>query len=159
MVTDVVTVELHNSTSPYALVTSKTGVSLSSTGVGSAVFTGGTSGASYYVVVKHRNSIETWSKNPVTFVSGSASYNFTTVGQAFGDNMKLKSGKWCIYSGDVNQDGTVDLNDMTPIDNDASNFVSGPNLATDLNGDQTVDLNDMTVVDNNSSNFVSVVKP
>jgi hypothetical protein len=26
-------------------------------------------GGDYYVVIKHRNTIETWSKNPVTFTS------------------------------------------------------------------------------------------
>ena len=36
-----------------------------------------TSGNSYYVVIKFRNAIETWSKNPV-LITPITTYNFTT---------------------------------------------------------------------------------
>ena len=67
----------------------------------------------YYIAVKHRNAVETWSKNTQAFSSGILNYNFTTsAAQAYGDNMILKLTKYCFFSGDVNQDGVVDLTDV-----------------------------------------------
>ena len=44
----------------------------------------------YYLVIKHRNSIETWSSTPVSLLPDVISYDFsTTSSQAYGDNMKL----------------------------------------------------------------------
>ncbi len=34
-------------------------------------------GSSYYVVVKHRNSMETWSKNLVLFTGSTVTFDFT----------------------------------------------------------------------------------
>ena len=156
---DTVRVELRNSTSPYALVDSAIGV-LDSVSLSVQVLFSIAGNGNYYVVVKHRNSIETWSKNPQVFTVGaSLIYNFTTAqAQAFGDNMRLKGTKWVIYSGDVNQDGAVDGTDVGLIDNDASNFVSGY-VPTDLNGDGFVDGSDFTIGDNNASNFVGKITP
>jgi len=116
---------------------------------------------SYYIVVKSRNSIETWSKSggEVWGASTTLNYDFTTAApQAFGSNMVFKCGKWCIYSGDVNQDGVVDGTDLSLIDNDAANFVQGY-VPTDLNCDGIVDGSDAAIADNNASNFVTKVTP
>ena len=78
--------------------------------------------------------------------------------QAYGSNMKLVGAKWTFYSGDVNRDGIIDGNDMSSIDNDASQFLTGYE-ATDLNGDSFVDATDLGIADNNSLNFVSVIRP
>lgn len=73
--------------------------------------------------------------------------------------MTLKGAKWCIFSGDVDQDETIDGTDLQEIDNDALAFVFGQLLRTDLNGDQFVDGGDYIIADNNAANFVSVIKP
>lgn len=114
----------------------------------------------YYISLRHRNSIETWSTLPQSFTSGGAgNYDFTTsVNKAFGDNMIQKNGKYCIYSGDVNNDGIVDASDLSPIDNDAFNFISGY-VVTDLSGDNFVDASDASIADNNASNFISKITP
>ncbi|MBK8984019.1 MAG: hypothetical protein IPM38_17300 [Ignavibacteria bacterium] len=114
----------------------------------------------YYIAVTHRNSIETWSKLPQSFASGNTvQYDFTnSITKSYGDNLVLKSGKYCIYSGDVNQDGTVDLSDLSLIDNDANNFESGY-VKTDVNGDGIVDLTYAAITDNNAFNFVSRSTP
>jgi hypothetical protein len=65
---------------------------------------------------------------------------------------------FAIYSGDANQDGTVDGTDMSMIDNDAYYFVSGY-VATDLTGDEFVDATDFAIADNNAAMFVSVIRP
>lgn len=113
----------------------------------------------YYLSINHRNSIETWSKLPQQFILGSLTYDLTSSSdKAFGDNMKLKGTKWCIFSGDVNQDGVVDLTDVAIVDTDNLNFVSGY-VVSDVNGDQVSDLSDVALVDTNNLNFVSKVTP
>ncbi len=150
---------LRNASAPYAVVDSSKGYLDSLTFRSSFQFTNAIAG-SYYIVMKHRNSIETWSKNPVSYVPGTTlNYNFTTnVTQAFGNNMVIINTKSCFYSGDVNQDGNIDLTDITLVYNDANNFVTGY-IRTDVNGDKVVDLTDLTLVYNNSVSFVGVVRP
>ncbi|MEO6695902.1 MAG: hypothetical protein ABIO41_11950, partial [Ignavibacteria bacterium] len=81
---------------------------------------------------------------------------------AFGNNMKqvdnLPVVRFGIFSGDVNQDGSVDVTDIINIFNDANNFVSGY-VSTDVTGDDFVDAADLIITYNNSINFVSVVRP
>ncbi|PKO96157.1 MAG: hypothetical protein CVU14_11195, partial [Bacteroidetes bacterium HGW-Bacteroidetes-9] len=79
--------------------------------------------------------------------------------QAYGNNMLLMNDGHCvIFCGDVNQDTFVDTGDMSPVDNDASNFSSGY-LPTDVNGDGIVDTGDMTVIDNNAAGFTGTITP
>jgi hypothetical protein len=154
-----VTVELHNFTSPYALVESQSG-SLNTAGVGTFNFTTANNGTPYYVVVKTWNTVETWSSASQNFTSGALSYNFTTAAtQAYLSNMTQKGGAgWCIYSGDVNQDGYVNLTDYNLINNDSYNLVNGA-VVTDLTGDLYTNLTDFNIVNNNSYNFVKVNSP
>jgi hypothetical protein len=92
-------------------------------------------------------------------VENTISYNFTdNASKAFGSNLKNISGNFIIYGGDVNQDGFVDSGDMTPVDNDASNFMMGY-IFSDINGDGFVDSADMTIIDNNAANFISMITP
>ena len=116
----------------------------------------------YYLQVKHRNSIETWSGNFLTFTAGLGSYDFTSsASMAFGSNQIQADAspvRFAVYGGDVNQDGVVDGTDGGLIDNDASGFNTGY-LNTDLNGDEIIDGSDAVIADNNSANFVSAVFP
>jgi hypothetical protein len=158
MISDTVTVELHNASSPYALVDYQKGV-LNSSGSHSFTFKNALNSASYYIVVKHRNSVETWSALGNSFTSSLLNYNFTTSSsQAYGDNMILKNGNYCIYSGDANQDGIVDSGDMGIVDNDNAEYVSGY-TSTDINGDGIVDSGDLGIVDNNNAIYVGKISP
>lgn len=76
----------------------------------------------------------------------------------FGDNLVRKGIKFCIYSGDVNQDGFIDAADLLIVDNDISNNVTGY-VSADINGDEIVDGSDYVIVDNNASNSVSLIRP
>jgi hypothetical protein len=49
--------------------------------------------------------------------------------------------------------------DLSLIDNDAFNFVSGCYLGTDVNLDGTVDASDAAITDNNAANFIGVATP
>ncbi len=116
--------------------------------------------SSYYITIRHRNSIETVSALPVSFAGNVISYDFTDqAAKAFGNNMiQMSDGKWAFYAGDVNQDGSVDTADMSPVDNDSNSFASGY-LATDTNGDGMVDTADMSIVDNNAAVFAGSLTP
>ncbi len=74
-VSDTVTVELHNTTAPYTSVYS-VNVALNLIGQGSITLPAGYLGNSYYLVFRHRNSLETWSKNPVT-ISAITNFDLT----------------------------------------------------------------------------------
>jgi|688.fasta_scaffold171971_2 hypothetical protein len=156
---DSVTVELHGAASPYALAYSVKGV-LQTNGSLSCTFPYEATGNGYYIVIKHRNSVETWSADTVT-MSSSTSYNFTTAAnKAYGDNqVELEPNVFGIYSGDMNQDGFVDVSDYPAFDYDASIGVYAEYVATDLNGDGFVDVSDYPLFDLNSSVGVYAILP
>lgn len=157
-VPDTLKVYLHHTYSPYTAIDSAYIVP-DAAGYAAITYSAATSDSTYYIVVKNRGSIETWSAAGIPFTGGTAVYNFTTAAsKAYGTNQILKGSKYCIYSGDVNQDGFIDFSDLTDVDNDAYNFTSGY-VVTDVNGDQYVDFTDLTIVDNNAYNFIGVVKP
>jgi len=76
---DSLILSLAASNPPYAIVYS-TKILLLTNGTASAVLPGAVDGQSYFIVVKNRNSIETWSKQPVTF-GADTYYNFTSLNQ------------------------------------------------------------------------------
>jgi hypothetical protein len=138
-------------------------VILHTNGTASVQFPGATLGNSYYVAIKHRNSMETWSASPVT-ISSTTSYDFSTgLGQAYGDQINdpmknMGSGVYAMYSGDVNQDGTIDLSDLTLTQNDVSNFAFGYN-SSDCSGDGGTDLSDLIIIQNNATLFLFKATP
>ncbi|MFZ1322958.1 MAG: FG-GAP-like repeat-containing protein [Ignavibacteria bacterium] len=161
-VSDTVRAFLRNTSSPFAIVDSAK-VVVSSAGSVNFVFGNAPTGT-YYIMIKHRNSIETWSKTGGELLTSgiSNSYNFSNASsKAYGNNLQQVDSspvRFAIYSGDVNQDGVVDLTDGGLITNDAFNFESG-HLATDLNGDGVVDVADAVFADNNGFNFVGKITP
>jgi len=155
---------LRNISAPYTIVDSGKSVIDSNTLAASVTFANALTGT-YYLVAKSRNTIETWSKaGGELYTRGAAfSYNYTTAAnKAFGNNMiqvdASPSVRFAVYSGDVNQDRTIDLADVSLIDNDSYNFVSGY-VKTDLTGDRVIDIADLAIADNNAFNFVSAVLP
>ena len=139
---------------------------LKTDGTVSVSFSGpATTGNSYYIQVLHRNSLETWSKNPVPFTS-IINYDFTTAStQAYDDGLNLpmklvasNPERWAFFNGDINHDGGVDSQDMSPEEFDSSAGAFGYNL-TDLNGDGASDALDMTIIENNGNLGVFTAHP
>ena len=157
--TDFISVELHNPNLPHELMYTYTGA-LQTDGLFAGVFPTAALGHEYYLIIKHRNSIETWSANPV-LLSNQFNYDFTTSAtQAYGNNqVEVETGIFAIYTGDLNQDGFIDSFDYPTLDTDIFNGVSGMYVNTDLNGDGFVDSFDFPVFDANSYNGVSVMTP
>jgi PKD repeat protein len=157
-IADQITLELHNSTSPYSLAGGPYTANVNLDGSASVTIPAAL-GSSYYIVVKHRNHLETWNASPLSFSGASISYNFSSSpGQAFGNNLKLMSGKYVLFGGDVNQDGIIDAGDMIGMDNDAANFISGY-FSNDVNGDGVVNLADIQLVGANAAVFVAKITP
>ncbi len=158
---DTVTAYLHQSTPPYNKIDSAKSVIDSNTFLGLLNFINASAGT-YYIAIKHFNCIETWSKiEGDTLINNGSIYNYdftASESQAYGSNLKLRGGKYCIYSGDVNQDGVIDALDFGAIDNDLYNFRTGRFLPADLNGDNFVDALDITIGDNNHL-FIGVIRP
>jgi len=163
MVRDTMQIYLRNFLPPYNVIDSSKRY-LANSGFGTFPFNNVTRGEQYYLQLKHRNSIETWSSAPVVFdpLTPHIEYDFTvSVTRAFGNNMAEIDAsplRFGIYSGDITQDGVIDGADGALVDNDASIFASGY-IVTDVTGDGITDGSDAAIVDNNVFNFVSKVTP
>ena len=112
----------------------------------------------HYLIVKHRNSISTWSADAINS-NTTALYDFSSsVNMAFGSNMIGIGSIAAIFSGDIDRDGLIDSSDMAIVDNDAAYAVNGY-LDADINGDGLVDASDFAFLDNNSAVAISVNAP
>lgn len=150
---DSIEVELRHPFTFAIVASTKTTLSLS--GNANCLFNNISSG-NYYIAVKHRNTIETWSALPVS-ITTNCNYNFTSAAnKAYGNNqVEVASGVWAFYSGDVikNMSESIDLIDLAALETDISNFESGY-FSTDINGDGNVDIMDAAVVDKNINSFI-----
>jgi len=161
-IADTLSIELHDALDFTTIVHQVHGVNLSVSG---DILLSGSDGVpasvngSYYIVIRHRNSILTSSATPVSFAGASISYDFSTSAlQAFGANLQLMDGVYALFAGDENQDGLLDSSDMIDADNDAAAFSVGY-LPTDINGDGLIDSSDMIFIDNNVAAFVAAALP
>jgi endonuclease/exonuclease/phosphatase family metal-dependent hydrolase len=158
MVTDTITIELRNSASPYSLV-DQANVLLNGNGEGTGRFFNAANETPYYIVIKHRNALETWSASPQTFMDDELTYDFTSSSnKAYGDNLKLKGNKWCIYSGDVNQDGFINVTDLNLVYSNNVSGLTGYN-ESDLNGDFFTEIEDLNIVFINDNSGVEKATP
>lgn len=161
-VADTIKVYLNIIISPYSSVDSAKAV-LSSGGTTALTFNNAPNGT-YYIVFRHRNSLETWSKSGGQTLTKGASNNYTfndLTTKAYGNNMlqiDTSPLRYGFYSGDVDQNGFIDLSDVITIYNAASAFAAGY-IITDVNGDNIADLSDILIAYNNAAGFVSVIKP
>ncbi len=158
-VADTISVELHSSTSYGTTVCKIYGVQLNQNGTASFSIPSEYS-SSYYITVKHRNHIATVSGTAQSFASTQINFSYTTgAANAFGSNlMQVASGVYGIYLGDVNHDGSVDINDSGPVIIAVRSGSVGY-ILTDINGDGYVDINDSGPVINNVRNGIASQLP
>jgi hypothetical protein len=107
--------------------------------------------------------MEIWSSDSIqiselTFHDFSDNINNTFTNGSNLPQKFLQNSVFAIFSGDVNQDGCIDLFDIQKVENDATSFNFG-NQTSDCNGDGVVDLVDMQIVENNSGLFIFLSKP
>ena len=166
-IADKIVVELHSASSTHYsdIIYTSPLTELSTSGQATIVIPTNLIG-SYYITIKHRNSIETTTAAPVSFEGCVIFYDFSTsASQAFGDNMRDMGeipGVFAIYCGDFAssyldefgdwhliqvQDGTVDDSDIYYA---YSTYGEGY-LAADVNGDGKVNDSDVDIISANSN--------
>ncbi|MBK8587034.1 MAG: putative metal-binding motif-containing protein [Bacteroidetes bacterium] len=155
---DTIILKIALPTSPYTTLYSDTAILLTNGNVQFSipqVYLGN----SYFFAIKHRNSIETWSVAPQT-ISNGMFYDFSTAAsKAYQNNqVNIGSGVYAIYSGDVDQDNSVDLSDLTDVESN-SQLTSYGYFSCDLTGDNKCESTDYSLVENNYNGGVMVKKP
>ena len=143
--TDSITFELVNTLDTLIEVSINTFISIN--GYISSFIPLYTTGGEYFIVLKHRNHLETWSR---PFIYGNDTvFNFTdTVNEAFGSNMKLlEPNAYGLFYGDVNQDKFIDALDVSTAGQDAASFQTGV-LRSDVNFDKYVESVDLSLIEN-----------
>jgi len=118
------------------------------------------SAGSYYLRVKHRNALESWSAAPVSLIAGTNSYDFSTAAnKAYGSNMiQASPGEWAFYSGDISdannlglglgyQDQIIEAQDYLDLENAVSVILYGYHYE-DLTGDGLVEASDYLIMEN-----------
>jgi hypothetical protein len=157
-VADHITVELHSSANYATIVYSAPDVLLSTSGA-AVVIVPAINNGSYYITVKHRNSIETTTSTPVSFGGSTINQSFGSRSFVFAGNLGVShDGVYTIYGGDVDQDGFIGVSDMVKVDNQSASFGSGY-IMEDVDGDGFIGVSDMVIVDNNSANFIFSITP
>jgi len=153
-VQDTTRIYLAQITTPFTLVDSTTVVP-NPFGISSVVFSKAPNG-NYYIIVKHRNHLETWSGLPLIFnTSIPVNYDFTTDStKAYGFNMKKIGNAWVLIVGDENQDGSIDAVDVSDLIIQYGNIGY---LSCDFNGDASVDAADVPYMIANYG--LTLVKP
>jgi len=140
-IADHITIELHDATTYATVVYTAIDVPLTTTGTASVVIPASYNGT-YYITIKHRNSIETTTATAVSFAGSTVSQSFGDPLLVFGGNlMKMTDNTYTIFGGDVNQDGDIDTTDRAFLLIDLNAAVLGYTIA-DLNGDGAVNTTD-----------------
>ena len=160
-ISDKITIELRKAFAPYALAYTFNDVLLNINGNVTFNNLADSITGMYYVVVKTRNCMETWSNEPINIHgAGPIVCNFTSAAtQAYGNNLKLMDGGfYAIYGGDANEDGLIDGGDMAVIDNSSVAMLMGY-YPEDITGDGIVDGSDMAIIDNNAVFIIFTQRP
>jgi hypothetical protein len=158
-ITDSVSICLANHFPPYNILYTFPTV-VNTHGIATAYFSQPILGQDYYLVVKHRNTIETWSSQPFGFNDPDTLYNFSdSLGKAYGNNMVLMdSGYYAFHSGDVNQNGIIDSTDFNLVQSRITQFNYGY-LPEDLTGDWLIETKDYSLIENKRVQAVTRKKP
>lgn len=157
---ETVSVTLRNANSPHEIIDVKEGILDPDGNCSPLNFSNVIQGNSYYLTIKHRNSIETWSSSGINFDESPVNYDFTkSIYEAYGDNMTLVNDKASIFSGDQNQDGIIDGTDLALADNARHNLVQKDELILDLDRDYQTSETDFEIINNNALNFINSIIP
>ncbi len=120
-----------------------------------------------YIVINHRNSLETWS-DAITFSTQNINYNFYThpVSAIFAGNMQdtyTNTGVYIgslIWSGDIIKDGVINIYDLSDVFDNINN-PNSPNgyQVDDINSDGVVNIYDLSLVFDNINLGIGSVNP
>lgn len=159
-IADTLSVSVAASTPPYQIVGTSKGL-LSTQGIAYFDIPQPCFGlGQYYLVLNHRNHLETWSALPVQFDSEDSLYVLSdSPSRILGGNViEVEPGYWAMFAGDINKDGLIESTDYSAVENAAIQFLFGYE-PTDLNGDGLVEAADYSLVENNSLLFLFTITP
>jgi hypothetical protein len=165
---DTILVELRESAYPYNVQFFRRGT-IDIYGIGNFNFPLSIHGNSFFIVIKHRNAIQTWSASPVLFTNNFIYYSFTdAINKAYGNNLSnLGDGNFALWSGDIidaatntigSQDGVVESSDYSTMENAIGSILIGYN-PEDLTGDWVVESLDYTLMENNLVGIIFSMHP
>jgi hypothetical protein len=145
-VRDTIKVYLANATTPFALKDSSLAY-LDSNGAALISFEKAPNNV-YYIIIKHRNHLETWSSNAMSFATGlTTNYDYTNlITKAYGNNMKQVGSAFVLYGGDANADGFINPADYEVF---KSQFGFDGYINADFEGDTFADGYDTPIIYSN----------
>ena len=116
-----------------------------------------------YIVIKHRNSIETWSDS-VNFATDTIRYDFYNYVSQFAidGGMFINNNKAYIWGGDVNQNGNLESEDGTLIyvaANSQDPTVNNGYVICDIDGNGNIDSQDYGLQFNNANLGANIINP
>ena len=117
----------------------------------------------HHIVIKHRNSIETWSDS-VDFSGQQINYNFFTHTpvEFAGGMYEDANGNFEIWGGDVNQNGNLESIDYTEIylaANSTNDTVNNGYVLDDIDGNGNIDSQDYGLAYNNANLGANIINP
>lgn len=118
----------------------------------------------FFISVRSRNSLETWSASPV-LVQDSLIYDLSTVlssAYSNGSNPPIKllpGGRYGMYAGDINRDGAIDITDLSTIWGSTFGSPAPAYVVSDLTGDGIPDITDVSLVWSNTFNSLFYARP
>lgn len=139
---DTVRIYLRNSSAPYSRVDSA--IAYGNQFGFSTTYLANVLSNSYFMEIRHRNSLAIWSNIPKAFMHGGTTSQSFLSGPSgvYGGNMISVNGRWCMVSGDINQDDVINGNDFTVFN---QQYGAAGYIVSDLNGDNIVNGNDFTI--------------
>ncbi len=165
---DTMVVVLRNAVFPYNVAHIDTSI-IDTNGYGDFTFPSGASSGNFYITLRHRNAIETWSASPVLFTTLITNYNFTTAKtKAYGSNLRdLGDGNFALWSGDISdaatgtvgiQDGVMESQDYGDLES-AVYFTLLGYIPQDITGDGVVESSDYGLMESNVYFTIFSMKP
>lgn len=156
---DTIIIKLAGASAPHSILFADT-TFIAIDGSIAASFPSAVLNSEYYIVIEHRNSIETWSSNSLLFNLNVIDYDFTNaLNKSYGNNSADNGdGTFSLFSGDVNKDGQIDFNDYQLLESSTNNFPVNYNVL-DLTGDNNVESSDFSIIENNFIRSIVVNKP
>ena len=159
LIADTITVELHDPTVYSKIIYKATTVNLNMDG-SAVTLIPATCISNYYISIKTRNHLETVSASAVSFASTKITYDFSNAAsKAYGSNQKLlNTGVYGLYAGDIDQNGSINGNDIGPINTGSKDGAQGY-IVSDITGDGYVNISDVGPVNTAIRNGVAAIKP
>jgi len=153
LLSDSITICLYDEMAPHPLAWSES-IALNTDGTGHISIPTQYLNQTWYIVLKQRSHIETWSAEPIV-LNSQTNYDFSTSSaQSYGNNeLEMEPGIFALYAGELNADENIDLLDASLLEGDITSFAFGY-IGSDLNGDGNVDLLDAPLLENNINLFI-----